>query len=454
MSRQSFALRSTRVVTPQGIIPATIMIAGGTIAGIADYTATHDSVEDAGDQVVMPGLVDTHVHINDPRDGQAWEGFDTATRAAAAGGITTLVDMPLNSLPVTTTVASLAKKHQATHGKLHVDCGMYAGLVPGNRDDLPALLDQGVLGVKAFLIQSGLDEFPNVTENDLHAAMPLIARSGLPLLVHAEFDAAGHATRTGAMPDHRSYRSYLATRPRKWEQDAVELMIRLCREYNCRVHIVHLSSADAIPALKRARAEGLPITVETCPHYLFFTAEEIPDGDTRFKCAPPIREHDNRERLWQALADGDIDCIVSDHSPCPPEMKVTAAGDFQNAWGGIASLQLGLSVVWTEARHRGFTIEDIVQWMSYGPAKLVGLHQRKGALAAGYDADLVIWDPDAEIDVLPDELFHRHKTTPYDGKRLRGKVLQTYVRGTRIFHRGILHEQAVGHLLYPLQQTV
>ncbi len=435
MHHQPFALHSNRVVTPGGVRPAAVLISEGQIAGVVskDQTPLSYRMEDVGNLVVMPGLVDSHVHINEPRTGTEWEGFETATKSAAAGGITTLVDMPLNSLPVTTTPDAFKKKLEASGGKRYVDCGFYGGLIPGNANQLPALIQAGVLGVKAFLVHSGIDEFPNATEVDLRAAMPILAERDIPLLVHAEL--ASHNLQS-EIRNPKSYLSYLSSRPRQWEQKAIELMIRLCREYECRTHIVHLSSADAVPVLRHARAEGLLITVETCPHYLYFTAEEIADGDTRFKCAPPIREQENRERLWQALGEGVINFIVSDHSPCPPEMKLVHEGDFQKAWGGIASLQLGLPIVWTEARHRGFTIEHIVRWMSQRPAQLVGLEDRKGAIAPGYDADFVVWDPEEKFTVAPEKLHHRHPMTPYEGKSLYGKVERTYLRGNAIYEGG------------------
>lgn len=448
---KTLAIVSRRVITPDGERAAAVLVRDGWIVGLveSDNVPAGVVVEDVGNLVVMPGLVDTHVHINEPGRTE-WEGFETATKAAAAGGITTLIEMPLNSTPVTTTPGALRKKLDAAAGRLWVDCGFYAGLVPGNTHDLQPLIDAGALGVKAFLVHSGIDDFPNVTEADLRAAMPIIAANGLPLLVHAEL-ASGHPERSrgvstvrvtgfdSAQPDDDSshaYSSYLSSRPRQWEQAAIELMIRLCREFNCRTHIVHLSSSDAVPALRAARESGLPITVETCPHYLFFAAEEIADGDTRFKCAPPIREHRNRERLWQALKDGVIDFIVSDHSPCPPEMKCLTTGDFRKAWGGISSLQFGLSIVWTEARKRGFSVCDVSDWMSRRPAEFVGLKGRKGSIAPGYDADLVIWDPDATFTVTPSIIYHRHKVTPYEGRELRGKVVATIVGGSRVFGEG------------------
>ena len=446
MRHQSFAIYSTRVVTPYGVRPAAVLIEEEKIAGIVanDQIPSHYIIEDVGGLVVMPGLVDTHVHINEPRWGEQWEGFETATKAAAAGGITTLVDMPLNSLPVTTTPDALRKKLAAAEGKLYVDCGFHAGLIPGNANNIPALLDAGVLGVKAFLVHSGIDEFPNATEDDLRTAMPYIAQSGAPLLVHAEL--IDHNPKS-PIANPRSYSSYLSSRPRKWEQNAIELMIRLCREYNCRTHIVHLSSADAIPALKQARAEGLPLTVETCPHYLCFSSEEITDGDTRFKCAPPIREQENRKRLWDALNTGVIDFIVSDHSPCPPAMKLLETGDFQKAWGGIASLQLGLSIVWTEARQRRFTMEHLANWMCKRPAEFIGLAKRKGTIAPGFDADIVVWDPDKNFTVSTDMLLHRHRLTPYEGRALFGTITQTYLRGRRIFGDGVAISEPSGQIL-------
>lgn len=434
-----FCLRSERVVTPQGIQKAAVVIDGGAIRDIREFNDIPPNwpVEDAGDLVVMPGLVDTHVHINEPGRTE-WEGFETATRAAAAGGITTLVDMPLNSSPVTTSVAAFREKLSAAEGKMYVDCGFYGGLVPGNTNEIPGLVASGVLGFKAFLIHSGIDEFVNASESDLRAGMPILARHGIPLLVHCELQSTLAKPQTA---NPRSYADYLASRPRLWEHDAIALMIRLCREFRCRTHIVHLSSANAIPSLRAARRDSLPLTVETCPHYLFFAAEDIPEGDTRFKCAPPIRERENRERLWEGLREGVIDFVVSDHSPSPPHLKLTNEGDFQKAWGGIASLQFGLPILWTEARKRGFSIEHLTHWMCKGPAELVGLHKRKGTIAPGFDADLVVWNPEEDFTVERDRIFHRHALTPYEGKRLQGKVVKTYLRGEKIFedHKFISH---------------
>lgn len=424
-------IRSRNVVVGNRLEDIVIHVEGETIVRLLPPTAPAvKEILDFGSLVVAPGLVDPHVHINEPGR-TAWEGFATATKAAAAGGVTTLVDMPLNSSPVTTTVEAFRKKLDAASGKLRVDVGFHAGLVPGNADSLPSLLASGVLGVKAFLIHSGIDEFPNVTEQELRQAMPAIAEHRLPLLVHAELQ---HANLKPRPSNPSSYQQYLSSRPRAWENDAIALMIRLCEEFHCRVHIVHVSSSEAVPVLRAAKASGVPISAETCPHYLFLSSEEIPDGATQFKCAPPIRERENNEKLWQALAEGVIDFIASDHSPCPPELK--GSGDFMKAWGGISSLQFGLPLVWTAARGKGFQPAEVSAWMSSNPAKLVGLEKRKGKIAAGFDADFVVWNPDEAFVVEPSSIYHRHTLTPYLGRTLFGKVHATYVRGKKVFDRG------------------
>jgi len=433
-------IRGRRVVTEHGTGPASVHVTRGHISSISifeDVPSGAELIEADPESVVMPGLVDTHVHVNEPGRTE-WEGFETATRAAAAGGVTTIVDMPLNSIPATTTLAGLNAKLEAARGKLHVDVGFWGGVVPGNTSDLSKLWNAGVVGFKCFLIHSGVDEFPNVTEEDLREAMPELARLGASLIVHAEVPGPVDAAccESGSDIVSRSYETFLRSRPRASENEAVALMIRLSRETGCRIHIVHHSSADALSILRSAKSFGLPITAETCPHYLHFAAEDIGDGATEFKCCPPIRERENRDQLWQALRDGTIDMVVSDHSPCPPEMKLREQGDFMKAWGGISSLQLRLPVIWTEASARGFTIEQVVEWLCTAPARQVGLSQLKGSITPGGDADIVIWNPDGEFTVEPSMLHHRYKLTPYNGELLRGVAEKTILRGRMVYDGG------------------
>ena len=424
-------IRGKRVVTPESVRAASVHVAEGRIIRLGAWEEAPPDVPvvDAGESIVMPGLVDTHVHVNEPGRTE-WEGFETATRAAAAGGLTTVLDMPLNSIPATTTVEALEAKRKAAGEKSVVNVEFIGGVVPGNTGELEALRDAGVRAFKCFLSPSGVEEFPAVSERDLREAFPVLARLGLPLMVHAE-DPAFLLPGRGSS---RKYGDYLTTRPAAAERAAITLLTGLMARAPTPVHIVHLSSAGSLDIVRTARERGLPLTVETCPHYLSFAAEEIPDGATEYKCAPPIRDKAERDALWEALIAGDIDLIASDHSPCPPEMKETE-GDFFSAWGGIASLQLSLSAVWTGARARRVKPERIAQWMSVAPARLAGLQSRKGALAAGYDADIVVWDPEARFVVDPTELLHRHKVTPYAGRELFGMVSATYVAGRRIFGR-------------------
>jgi allantoinase len=407
-------------------------VAGGTIARVStwdDWSAGSHAV-DYENLVIMPGLVDTHVHVNEPGRTE-WEGFATATRAAAAGGITTIVDMPLNSLPPTTSVAGLAAKRAALGDQGIVNVEFIGGLVPDNIDQLTALRDAGVRAFKCFLSPSGVDEFPAVSERDLRDAFPVLATLGVPLMVHAEDPARLHE---GPVGGSAHYSTYLASRPPVAERDAIALVVRVMESCPTRVHIVHLSSAGSLDVIRSARARGLPLTVETCPHYLTFAAEEIPDGATEFKCAPPIRGRAEREGLWAALMRGEIDLVASDHSPCPPAMKASG-GDFFAAWGGIASLQLSLSAVWTGARARGSTPDRIAGWMSANTARLVRLDDRKGRLAPGFDADIAVWDPEDRWIVDPARLEHRHAVTPYAGRELFGRVTATYVGGQLAFER-------------------
>lgn len=427
-------IRSRRVVTPEGVRAAAVHIRDGIIRRVTDWddVPRDSAVEDVGDLVVMPGLVDTHVHVNEPGRTE-WEGFETATRAAAAGGVTTLLDMPLNSIPATTSAGGLGAKRDAARGKCAVDVGFIGGVVPGNTHQLARLRSAGVLAFKCFLVDSGVEEFPAVHEDDLREAFAVLATLGVPLMVHAE-----HPAHIGTPPAGGStaYAPYLASRPPSAERAAIEMLVRLVEWCRVPVHVVHLSSSDGLAAVRDARARGLPITAETCPHYLTFAAEDIPAGATEYKCAPPIRASTEREALWQGLLHGDIDLVVSDHSPAPPAMK-SGGGDFFAAWGGIASLQLGLPAVWTVAAEHGAGLLELTRWMCSAPATLVGLQRRKGHIASGRDADLVVWDPGASFDVEPRLLQHRHPVTPYAGRRLRGMVRATYLRGRLVYRDGV-----------------
>jgi allantoinase len=440
-------IRGQNVVFPDYVDAAAIHVRDGTIVRVAAYDDFDADCHliDAGDSsVVMPGLVDTHVHVNEPGRSH-WEGFRTATHAAAAGGTTTLIDMPLNSIPATTTVSGFTTKLAAARNKCCTDVGFWGGVVPGNTEELEPLYRAGVVGFKCFLIPSGVDEFPHVTERDLRRAMPELTRLEALLIVHAELAHADDSPTSTDEPTR--YETFLSSRPCGDENAAIELMIKLSKEFGTRVHIVHLSSGEALPMLESARAEGVRISAETCPHYLHFAAEDIADGRTEFKCCPPIRDQKNREQLWQGLREGTIETIVSDHSPCPGELKLPPEGDFIRAWGGISSLQLRLPVVWSEARRRGFSLVDITRWLCYEPARLVGLEQRKGLIAEGHDADLVIWDPEAEFSVTPSDLYHRHKITPYRGQVFSGLVQKTFLHGQKIYDGGEFCFETAGQFL-------
>ena len=436
MQLQAFISR--RVVTPEGVRPAAILVEGEKIQAVVSPDQIPKTFEtfDFGDAAILPGLVDSHVHINDPGRAE-WEGFDTATRAAAAGGYTLLVDMPLNCLPATTTVAALDAKRAAAQGRCRVDWAAWGGVVQDNQGEIEALAAAGVPGFKCFLIHPGIDGFTMVTEQQLRAALPGVARTGLPLLVHAELPGPiDAATEKLNDADWRRYSTYLQSRPEEAELAAIRLLLSLCREYKFRLHIVHLSASAGLQELKTARSQGLAVSVETCPHYLHLISETVKDGATVCKCAPPIRSRDNCERLWQGLRDGVIDMVVTDHSPCPPGMKKLDEGNFRTAWGGISSLSVALSLMWTEASNRGFTLLDIARWMAAAPARLAGCEMRKGRIAPGFDADFVAFDPEREFVVTEERLHYRHPLSPYMGEKLRGVVKATYLRGKPVFLEG------------------
>lgn len=420
------SVRSNRVVVGDEVRPASISMEHGLIVAVDDKPADVDF----GDLVIMPGLVDSHVHVNEPGRTE-WEGFATATRAAAAGGTTTIVDMPLNSVPPTVSSAALAEKRAAATGKLTVDLAFWAGLIPGSEADIEPLVADGVSGFKTFLVDSGVPEFPPMSVDRLGAALPTLRRHEVPTLVHAE-DPARIYPLEG---DTTQYSAYLSTRPAEGEAAAVEVVAGLARVSGARLHVLHLSSADAVAALAAGPA---PLSGETCPHYLTFCAEEITTGATSFKCAPPIRTSEHREALWQGLLEGVLSMVVSDHSPAPAEVKRLDDGDFARAWGGIGSLQLRLPALWVGAADRGIEHPQIARWLAAEPARLAGLDTRKGSIEVGKDADLVVWDPDGVVEVRGEALEHRHKITPYEGMKLRGSVVSTFLGGEIVFDDGVV----------------
>jgi allantoinase len=442
-------VRSSRVVVDGEVRPACVHVEAGRIVKVtapADVPAGAP-VHDVGERVVMAGVVDSHVHVNEPGRTE-WEGFHTATRSAAAGGVTTLVDMPLNSIPATTSVEALLTKAEALHGRGFIDVGLWGGVVPGNDRELTAMVREGALGFKCFMVDSGVAEFAHVGQAELERAMTVLATTRAPLLVHAEvpgpLDEAKKLLDAEPIHDLKSYWRYVRSRPKAAEDQAIAQLVALCGRTRARTHVVHLSSATALESIARARDAGLPFSAETTPHYLRLAAEEIPDGRTEFKCAPPIRERANREALWAGLRQGTLSMVVTDHSPCTPELKKFELGDFEGAWGGIASLQFGLPIVWTEARARGVSVPQLSTWLSQAPAELAGLAGRKGAIAVGRDADLVVWDPEASFTVTKERILHRHPVTPYLGQSLFGVVHETYLRGVRVFGAGQVAERPMG----------
>jgi allantoinase len=444
----SQVFRSTRVLTDEGLRPAALLVEGERIVEVLSWDAVPgDATEhDFGDAVLLPGLVDSHVHIDEPGRTE-WEGFWTATQAAASGGVTTVVDMPLNCIPETIDVAALEAKRAAAQGKTWVDWAAWGGVVTGNSDALPGLAAAGIPGFKCFMIHSGIDGFAWVDEPELRLALAKLKGTGLPLLAHAEVAGpvdSATAALNAAGADWRKYSTYLASRPEDAEIDAIAILIRLAEEFRTPIHIVHLASAKALPWLADARCGGIPVTVETCVQYLWFAGDEIPDRATEFKCAPPIRGKANRDELWAALEEGLIDMVTTDHSPCPPEMKrcdrESDLPRWDQAWGGISSLGLALPVMWTALQRRGFNLseamERVAKWMAVGPARVAGLAGRKGALAAGADADFAVFDPNIAWTVAPEHLYFRHKLSPYIGAELHGRVLETWLRGEQIFSAG------------------
>ena len=423
----STVIRARRAVVGDRERACAVVIRDGRIAAVEDYAAPVPGAREvilADDEALLPGLVDTHVHVNDPGRTE-WEGFASATRAAAAGGVTTLIDMPLNSIPSTVDVAALAVKQKVAAGQVTVDVGFWGGAIPGNLADLEPLWDAGVYGFKCFLAYSGLDEYPPLDRDQMIAAMRVIAGFDGLLIVHAE---DGPTLDAQPAPSGRRYTDFLHSRPPVAEARAIAQVIDGAAETGCRVHILHLSDAGSLPLVAAAKDAGVRITVETCPHYLTLFSEEILDGSTHFKCCPPIREATNREGLWRGLADGTIDCVVSDHSPCTPELKKLGIGDFGEAWGGISSLQLGLPIVWSEGRRRGHSLVDVTRWMARNTAALAGLPDR-GDIAVGNTADLCVLAPDDAFVVFPDKLHHRNAVTPYAEMALAGVVRQTWLAG-------------------------
>jgi allantoinase len=424
--------RSRRVVTPDGIVPASIHVRDGRIERIGAYD---EGGVDYGELAIMPGIVDSHVHVNEPGRTE-WEGFATATRAAAAGGVTTIIDMPLNSIPPTTSVDALHVKAAAMAGQLRIDVGLWGGAVPGNADELLAMLDEGALGFKCFLVDSGVPEFGNLDAHGLEAALAILAETHAPLLVHAELAGPIDDARASLSDDLSSYQRYVASRPHQAEDEAIELVYEAARRTDGHAHIVHLSSAHGLEILRRASEELVTLTAETTPHYLWFDAESIPDGHPEYKCAPPIRDAANREQLWRGIEEELLLAIVSDHSPCTPQLKKLDEGDVEHAWGGISSLQFALPIVWTAASRRGLTLRDIVRLMCEGPASLAGIDHLKGGLVAGRDADFIIFDDTAPLHIEPSIVEHKHKITPYAGAQLTGVVRETWIRGQNVWKDG------------------
>jgi len=447
----SKALYSERCWVDGKLQPATILIHQDKISEVILGNSSQGFVEltDYGQFVIMPGAIDAHVHINDPGRAE-WEGFETATKAAAAGGVTTLIDMPLNSSPVTTDVAAFKEKiEKGSASKLFVNCGLYGGLVPNNLEDLEDLINCGVMGIKCFLTHSGIDDFPNVEKKDLELAMPLIAKYQIPMLAHCELTNTPAAKPDN--PNAGSYQQYLASRPKIWENEAVSLMVDLCEKYNCPTHIVHVASAEALQTIASGKEKGLPLTAETCPHYIYFQAESIPDNNTLYKCAPPIREKANNRKLKNAFKTGVLDFLASDHSPAPPELKELETGNLMKAWGGISSLQYLLPASWSSLKNE-LSLEAFIPLLTEKPARYLSIQNQKGFLKKGADADLTIWSPEESFVISKSHNLHKHKISPYIGETLSGKVKATFVNGTEVFNENIL-DHAPGRWLLKDKKT-
>lgn len=450
MASTKTAFRGSRVVLEGSVEKACIVVENGKIVEILTGDSVDDiniedycKVIDAGDDVIMPGVVDSHVHVNEPGR-TMWEGYWTATSAAAVGGTTTIVDMPLNCIPSTTSLSALETKLKYAQHKCFVDVGFWGGIVPNNQDELVPMLNAGVLGFKCFLIHSGVDDFPAVTRSDLEAAMEILKDTDAVVLFHAEMDCSCGSVSTG---EPKAYKTFLESRPEIMEIEAIKLVCEMCLKYRVRCHIVHLSSASALPLIVEAKRMGAPLTVETCHHYLSLDAETIPEGATEFKCCPPIRSKTNQELLWEGLRQGEIDMVVSDHSPCTPDLKDKETGDFTTAWGGIASVQFGLSLFWTSCQRYGFSLNDVVRLLCSNTAQLAGLGDRKGAIKIGYDADFVIWDPYSSFQITEGMVRHKNKLTPYCGRKFQGVVKTTILGGTTIHENNVLVRIPVGNFL-------
>lgn len=435
------ALKSKNIVTPTKIVEGIICCSQGKILSIESYHLELENITDVGDLYVLPGVIDPHVHINEPGRSE-WEGFYSITKAAIVGGVTTLVDMPLNASPVTTTLSAFDLKINETKNKLHCNCGFWGGAIPENEIEIEGLIKKGVFGFKAFLTHSGIDEFPNITENDLRKVMPIIAQYNLPLLVHCEL-----SEETEFKGDTTSYLDYMNSRPREWEDNAIELMIQLSKEFNCKVHVVHLSSSNSIEKIKKAKLSGAPVTCETAQHYLYFNAEEIENGKTEYKCAPPIREKENNVELYKALTEGIIDFVATDHSPCTPDLKELESGNFMKAWGGISSIQFALSSLWTVIKKNNGSIHQLIKWLSENPANFIGLGKTKGKIEIGYDADLIVFNPNEEFTVTESIIHHKNKITPYLNETLLGVVHQTYLNAKLVFNENEFVSLNQGKLL-------